>query len=533
MTDLSHSRLQCLLAPENLSLLTQIQRGIEKEGLRVTPSATIAQSKHPKALGSPLTHPCITTDYSEALLEFITPVFQNVEGCIDYLSSLHAFTVRQLDDEYLWPASMPCRLSGDESIPIAQYGNSNIGQMKHAYRQGLGNRYGRTMQSIAGIHYNFSMPDAFWVEHQKSCGDRGDLATFKSNRYFDLIRNFRRHGWLLIYLFGASPSLDKSFLEKNAQDGQNAHNLARYNNSLGLPYATSLRMSDLGYQSKAQRDLHIRYDDLPSYLHDLNRAIETRYPGYEQIGIKVNGRYRQLNSNILQIENEYYSEIRPKRVTKGTETPSQALKNRGVEYIEVRILDTNPLLPVGIDAEQIRFLDTFLLYCLMADSPVLSSEECAEIKHNQQRVALEGRNPALQLLKNGQSLGLKLVAKQLLAEMKPFAAQLDSAHQNSMNPAVTAHSYQYALDAQMSKVDNSALTPSAKLMQETQEGEEFVASMLTKAKRHQQYFLAQDNDNDLEAEFHLAAVESLIQQDQIEAHEHHSFDEFLRMQYSA
>ncbi|MCJ8268303.1 MAG: glutamate--cysteine ligase, partial [Psychrosphaera sp.] len=273
------------------------------------------------------------------------------------------------------PAGMPCKLNGDKSIPIAQYGKSNIGQMKQVYRQGLAHRYGRTMQSIAGIHYNFSMPDDFWPHYQELLGAKGDVQAFKSQCYFDLIRNFRRHSWLLIYLFGASPALDNSFVGTNK-----SHKLDQLGQqTLGLPYATSLRMSDLGYQSKAQENLDISYNNLHSYIQGVEQAMAQPYPDYEKIGIKVNGEYRQLNDNILQIENEYYSEIRPKRVTQPGKTPLSALKSNGVEYIEVRILDTNPYLPVGIDAQQIRFLDAFLLYCLLSDSPQLTSLENAEI----------------------------------------------------------------------------------------------------------------------------------------------------------
>jgi glutamate--cysteine ligase len=297
LPDLYQARLQRLTNPESYPFLTKIHRGIEKEGLRVTPDASIAQTEHPKALGSALTHSSITTDYSEALLEFITPVFTQIDSSIDYLNDLHSFTVRHIENEYIWPASMPCQLAGDSSIPIAQYGSSNIGQMKHVYRQGLANRYGRTMQSIAGIHYNFSMPDDFWPYCQKLWGDEGGVQAFKSQCYFDLIRNFRRHSWLLIYLFGASPVLDSSFVDK-----KKSHKINELTGqTFGLPFATSLRMSDLGYQSKAQEDLNISYNDLDSYIQGVTTAISSCYSSYEEIGVKVNGSYRQLNTNILQI----------------------------------------------------------------------------------------------------------------------------------------------------------------------------------------------------------------------------------------
>lgn len=526
MYNLYQARLQQLKSPEILPLFTHIQRGIEKEGLRVTSQATVAQTSHPQALGSALTHGSITTDYSEALLEFITPVFQQVDDCINYLSDLHKFTVLQLKDEYIWPASMPCQLAGDESIPIAQYGSSNIGQMKHVYRQGLGHRYGRTMQSIAGIHYNFSMPDDFWPYCQQIWRDNSDLQTFKSKRYFDLIRNFRRHSWLLVYLFGASPVLDSSFMADN-----NANKLSKLGkDTAGLPFATSLRMSDLGYQSKAQCDLNISYNDLESYLQGMTQAIHQRHPDYEEIGVHVNGTYHQLNANILQIENEYYSDIRPKRVMQSGEKPMEALKERGVEYIEVRILDTNPLLPVGIDSQQMRFLDTFLLYCLLSDSPELTTQENEEIKYNKQQIILQGRKPSLQLKKNGKLTGFDMIAKDLLAEITPIADLLDQAHEKQSGSSLIdeKQTHAQALSAQVDKVDNSETTPSGIMMRATVNGSEFKELMLSQAKKHQAYFTSSRLSTTMNMHLHHAAKESLLQQQQVEESDESSFDDFIQ-----
>ncbi len=524
------THLQHLGDAKNLPLLTRIQRGIEKEGLRVTSTATMAQTQHPQALGSALTHSSITTDYSEALLEYITPVFHRVDDSINYLADLHRFTLNHLQGEYLWPASMPCRLSGDNSIPIAQYGRSNIGKMKHVYRQGLAHRYGRTMQSIAGIHYNFSMPDDFWSYYQKLRGESGDIQQFKSQCYFDLIRNFRRHSWLLIYLFGASPVLDRSFVANNDN-----HNLSQVGqNTLGLPFATSLRMSDLGYQSTAQSNLAISYNDLDSYCQGLSQAITQPCPDYEKIGVKVDNHYRQLNANILQIENEYYSEIRPKRTTQSYEKPLTALKQRGVEYVEVRILDTNPLLPVGIDQQQIRFLDAFLLYCLLADSPKLTADENKAIAENQQRVILAGRNPSLLLQQQGKEVAFKQLANALLNNIMPIASLLDKAHQmGTTEPnAEQYQAYDQAVNAQHDKVDNSELTPSGLIMQMITNQGGFIESMLFQAKKHHAYFLSQQLSDEVSNQLTQAATTSWQQQQQIEVNDELCFGEFLQ-QYTS
>ncbi len=171
---------------EHPELLSQIRRGVEKESLRVTEDhATLAQTQHPSTLGSALTHPAITTDYSEALLEFITPAESSIEATEQSLADLHRFTARQLDKELLWNASMPCIVSGDAEIPIAQFGPSNVGQMKRIYRNGLSVRYGRKMQAIAGLHYNFSLPLTFWSTVQARVEPGRDPIEMQTEGYLE------------------------------------------------------------------------------------------------------------------------------------------------------------------------------------------------------------------------------------------------------------------------------------------------------------------------------------------------------------
>ena len=148
-----------------------IRRGIEKECLRVTPAGQISTRPHPEALGSALTNPYITTDFSEALLEFITPASAGIQDCLKMLENIHRFSLENLEEqEMFWVCSMPCPLNPDTEIPLAQYGSSNIGRMKTLYRNGLHHRYGSLMQVVAGLHYNFSMPDAFWEPFKEICG---------------------------------------------------------------------------------------------------------------------------------------------------------------------------------------------------------------------------------------------------------------------------------------------------------------------------------------------------------------------------
>ena len=323
--------------------LTHIRRGIEKESLRINLDGSLSQARHPSELGSPLTHPYITTDYSEALLELITPVCNSVSDVIHSLNSIHQYVFQNIGEEYLWAASMPCILEGEKEIPIAQYGNSNIGKMKHVYRKGLASRYGRTMQSIAGIHFNFSLNDKFWKEWHTLSNTSASLQDFKSTSYFSVLRNFYRVLWVVLYLYGASPAVCKSFLNGRQ------HQLERFaRGTYFLPHATSLRMGDLGYQSKVQSMIDIGLDNLDEYCNSLLRATKTPYSEYQKIGIKTNDDYLQLNANLLQIENEYYAPVRPKRVARTGEKPTRALQDHGVEYIEVRCVDLDPFLPLGI-----------------------------------------------------------------------------------------------------------------------------------------------------------------------------------------
>jgi glutamate--cysteine ligase len=391
------------MTPEYQADFSSIRRGLEKEGLRVDRQGKISQKDHPIALGSALTHPHITTDYSEALLEFITPAMTSPTETADFLYRLHAFTQQNLDDEIIWGCSMPCHIAQELDIRIAEYGKSNIGQLKHVYRHGLWHRYGRLMQSIAGIHYNYSMPDGFWPKYQALLGDKQSLQDFRSEQYFGLIRNFKRYSWLLLYLFGASPAVSASFVDHKS------HKLdTSVPNTLIAPKGTSLRMSDLGYQNSAQSDLTICYNSLDNYITTLTHAVHTAHPPYEEIGMQdPQGQFKQLNTNVLQIENEFYSDIRPKRTTTANEKPLEALQARGVEYIEVRCLDINPFLTTGIDERQIAFMDTFLTFCLLADSPEVESAECNRLTQNLVGMAYEGADPNKRILLEGKSFSIK------------------------------------------------------------------------------------------------------------------------------
>jgi len=485
----------------------------------------MAQTDHPPALGSALTHPHITTDYSEALLEFITEPFADVEPLLAQLDNIHRFTYQQLagNRERLWPASMPCTLGSDAEIPVARYGTSNSGKMKTVYRVGLGHRYGRSMQTIAGIHYNFSLPDDFWRVLQTQSGNQQSLQEFKTERYFGLIRNFRRNFWLLIYLFGASPAVCSCFVKNRA------HKLLPFpaaDQTMYLPYATSLRMGDLGYQSDAQKTLVVNYNNLSDYLKTLCGAITQSHPAYEQIGVKDSeGNYQQLNSSLLQIENEFYSSIRPKRTTERGETALQALRLRGVEYVEVRCVDLNPYEPLGITIEQMQVMDAFLLYCLLSDSPETDEREFHQGQENQKRIVNSGRDPALELLRGDNSITMRAWAQEILQGSDACAELLDQAK--------GGNAYRQALSLQLAKLENPELTPSARVLRDmTSAQQSFYAHTLALAEQHRAYFATRPLAEKDYADFAQMSAQSLHKQTELETQQQLNFDEYLASYYA-
>ncbi|MCB1678374.1 MAG: glutamate--cysteine ligase [Halioglobus sp.] len=533
-----HKQLQALAAPDLLPLLGAIRRGIEKESLRISPDGKLAQTPHPTGLGSALTHAFITTDYSEALLEFITPVSTSIRHSLSMLEDIHSYVYRQLGDEILWCASMPCVVPGDAGIPVAQYGSSNVARMKTVYRYGLGHRYGRLMQTIAGIHYNFSMPQVYWDHCWRAAGSPGTLRDYISERYLGLIRNFRRHSWLLIYLYGASPAVCASFLQGRDDHGLQAFDA--HGRSLYLPYGTSLRMGDLGYNSSAQKRLNICYNSLASYVDTLRAAILQPLPDYRAIPHGQGGDYQQLNDSLLQIENEFYSPIRPKRVARSGETPLNALVRAGIEYIEVRCVDVSPFTPVGMDAAQARFLDTFLLHCLLQDSPPCDDDERDRQAANLEAVVNRGRQPGLQLDTGAGHRPLKEWAEELLDAMRPVARLLDAAagvpaagvpaagDPAAGVPAADTAAHTQSLAQQVAKVADSELTPSARVLREMREQDlPFFRLAMAYSTGWADHFRRRPLTPAVQAQFDAECRRSLAAQSDIEASDTLSFEQYL------
>src|SRR6478752_1320980 len=509
-------RLSSLINTGEPQVLQGGRKGVEKESLRVDTKGDLSRSPHPRALGSALTNEHITTDFSEALIELVTPAFTQSWELLQYLLDLHQFVYRHLDDELLWATSMPCAIERDADIPLAQYGSSHVGRMKTIYRNGLGLRYGRMMQAISGVHFNYSFPLPFWEAYAAARQSRTHDAPFISECYFDLLRNYRRYGWLVLYLFGVSPVVCKSFLR-----GRDA-GLADYGSGTAFePYATSLRMSDVGYRNRNQAGLAVSVNSLDEYVRDLGRAISTPHPPYEALGVKVDGEYRQLNANILQIENEYYSFIRPKRVARSGERPTKALRRAGVEYVEVRALDVSAFDPVGVNQNKLRFLEAFVALCLMKDSPPIDVSEQETLDANHVLVARRGREPGLSLQRDGRAVSMTGWAHELLDSMQGIAEIFDRGD--------PARPFSAALAMQAAKVHEVALTPSARMLAELEStGESFFDLGLRMSRLHKEYFLALYPPNvERQAEFRAAADESLVAQASVEAADRISFEQYL------
>jgi glutamate--cysteine ligase len=509
-------RLAALVNSREPAVLQGGLKGVEREALRVTAAGRIAHTPHPAALGSALASDHITTDFSEALIELVTPTFTTSWELLQYLCDLHQFVHLHLGQELLWAASMPCALEGDADVPTARYGDSHVGRMKYVYREGLRHRYGALMQAISGVHFNYSFPGRLWEVYAATRESRDAPQEFRSVSYFDLLRNYRRLSWIVLYLFGTSPTVGRDFV------GESLEGLAALDARTAFgPHATSLRMSDIGYRNRNQAGVNVSVNSLDEYLRDLKRAVSTRHADYERLGMRRDGQWLQLNTNVLQIENEYYSAIRPKRVARTGESPSSALRRGGVEYIEMRALDCSVFDPVGVNRNKLRFLEAFAALCLLRHSPPISTTEQQAIDDNFLKVARRGREPGLHLQRDGRQLPLAAWAAEILDGMQGICELLDAGD--------AARPYSAALQAQTTKITDSALTPSARLLHELRTGnEDFFSATLRISRAHQDYFrsLPAPNAGRL-AEFEAEAAESHAKQAAIEAARTGNFEDYL------
>lgn len=474
----------------------------------MTREGALARSAHPRSIGSALTHPRITTDFAESQIEFISGVHRAVHACIDELLDLHAFVYQKLADqgELLWTSSMPCLIGGEEDIPLAGYGTTNEGRLKHLYRMSLALRYGAKMQTVSGIHYNLSFPKELL----------SDVFGSPTPAYMHLIRNVNRYAWLPILLFGASPALCHTFLAEGV-----VHKLKRWDSgTLYRQFATSLRMGPLGYTGRSQRKLYITCNSLEGYTEGLLRAMKTPYAPFSSLGLYAKGQRQQMSPNLLQFEAEYYGNIRPKRSPNPGERAVEALLRGGVEYVELRCIDLNPFDPVGISAEQVRFFDCFLLACLIMDSPEDTREEARENRRNQWRVVRSGRAPRLTLSSSGSPREGRAWALELLEVCKLSAELLDAANDS--------HQYAAAVAAQVETINHPDLTPSARILSELGRSKQsFFSYSKDLAIANQALMLERELSSERRDELEAEVRASLEQAQRLESEPQVDFDEFV------
>lgn len=440
---------------KNPKMLKGIFRGIERETLRIQKNGHFSKTIHPYLIGSSLTHKWITTDFSENLLEFITPTSDNIDYLLSFLTDLHSFTASKIKNERMWPFSIPYCFNDQTNIQIAQYGKSNIGKMKTTYRIGLKNRYGDLINTISGIHYNFSLPLFFWTNWENNQNKKNNTDLISSG-YLNLIRNYYRFGWIVPYLFGSSPAISSFFLK----DTKKKYKFKKNKEDIFyLPWSTSLRLSDIGYSNTNILDLNIMFNDFNEYIESFQNALKTPSKKFINIGLKdEHGNFKQLNTNILQIENELYTQIRPKRKTKDGESLLEALKNRGIEYVEIRSLDVNPFSPIGINKNQILLLDLFLIWCALIDSPKIDKTDFLLTTKNWERIIYEGRKPnqKIYINNNNETKTLIEIGQIIFKDLNEIALILDSNSNNLL--------YQKACKETQLFLKNPELTYSAQCL---------------------------------------------------------------------
>jgi glutamate--cysteine ligase len=424
--------------------------GLELESQRVDADGKLALTPHPAAFGDKRANPTITTDFSESQIEMITPAFRSPEEVYESLESIRREVVDGIGDELLWPLSMPPRLPAEELIPIARFGDTTDGKQKETYRNGLALRYGKKMQMISGIHYNYSFSDEMIDFLYDRLGKGKERRAFTDELYFSLARNFLRHRWLLIYLFGASPVCDPTYdpvIQKELAVIRKCCPCCRDHMGDYIRYATSLRVSRFGYANTAKGGFNVFYNSLDEYAKKLERMTGT---------------------SVLQNESEFYSSIRPKQNIGKGETQLNALKERGVKYVEVRILDIDPFEPAGTSLQQLRFLQVFLLYCALERSRRISGFELAGINTNHHMTALFGRKPDLLLHNvNGKKIPLKELGGRIFEKLRAVAALMDGED--------GGETYLRCVEQEQRKLYDIALLPSSKIVKEMKKnGESFL-----------------------------------------------------------
>ncbi|MHA0857261.1 bifunctional glutamate--cysteine ligase GshA/glutathione synthetase GshB [Paenibacillus sp. CMAA1364] len=351
MTMLNYKLIQQLNDNKLNHDLLKGQFGLEKENVRVDRKGRLALTPHPKAFGNKMENPYIQTDFSESQIEMITPALGSIDEMYQFMEALQDIVTLELKDEYLWPSSNPPKLPEDHEIPIAKMNDP----IEDNYRSELADKYGRKRQLLSGIHYNFSFDEGFLRKLHVLKGEQEGFKEFKDGLYFKVARNLLRYRWFLIYLTGASPVFDKTYIDRCVDLGEPLDRDSFY-----FPNMNSLRNSPCGYRN--EKSLYVSFHSMEDYVQDLNELIQSE--------------------KLLSVK-EFYSPVRVK--TAIGDDPLQELKEDGVAYLELRFIDLNPLYKIGISKDKMKFIHLFILFMLLKNDETFSVEDqkIADMNHDQ------------------------------------------------------------------------------------------------------------------------------------------------------
>ena len=366
--------------------------GVEREGLRVDLKGKLSQKPHPTVFGYKMCNPYITTDFSESQLELITPVFSTTEETYKFLNALYEIVAMELEDEYLWPQSMPAIIPEDKDIPIAEFCGCEEGKVAREYREELFLKYGGKKQLISGIHYNFSFNENIIKKLYENSDKLKNYKAFKDDLYLKVTRNYLRYRWLLIYLLGCTGVVHESYQEDCVKQLEEISK-----DSFSNEGALSYRNSECGYKNKI--DLFPKYNSVKDYVDSINKFID---------------------EDLIDTPRELYAPIRLK--AKNPKSLLNSLMDDGINYLEYRSIDINPFEKGGIALNDLHFINIFNLFLLIEDENDYENWQ-QEALNNQNTIAINGKND-VELIRDGKSISKVQWGIEILNKIKVINDEL-------------------------------------------------------------------------------------------------------------
>lgn len=374
--------------------------GIEREALRVTSEGILSNKPHPDVFGDKVHNQYITTDFSESQVEVITPVLNTVEDVYNFTNALYNIVAMEIEEEYLWPQSMPCAIQDEKLIPLAIYSEEEKEARK--YREKLLDKYGGKKQLISGIHYNFSFNEIIIKRLYENENINISYKEFKNNIYLKVARNYLRYRWLVIYLLGGTTTLHESYLDECCKKHLKEIAVASFSNDGAVSY----RNGECGYKNNV--DLFPNYNSVESYINSISTFI---------------------NDGIIESHKELYSQIRLK--PKNTKNFSKSLLEDGISYLEYRSIDINPFEKGGISLEDLRFFEIFNIFLLIYDESDYENWQ-EEAQENQHIIAKLGQNDIM-LKKDGKFISKEKWALDILKYIKIIGNELNLNREDVIN----------------------------------------------------------------------------------------------------